>query len=92
MAIRNLAERGRLQLLYLTPEKLANSSNMVSWLKKMYDQGLFDMIAIDEAHCVSQWGHDFRDDYLKLSMIKDYFPGKSIFSEPHHFPNMYRCP
>jgi hypothetical protein len=42
--------------------------------------GQFALIAVDEAHCVSQWGHDFRNDYLKLKYLKDKFPGISIMA------------
>jgi ATP-dependent DNA helicase RecQ len=60
---------GRLDLLYLAPERL-NLAGTLELLAAL-DIALF---AIDEAHCVSQWGHDFRADYLTLSMLAERFP------------------
>ena len=60
---------GELDLLYVAPERLL--SNRMVELMASADLALF---AIDEAHCVSQWGHDFRPEYRKLSMLVDYFP------------------
>ena len=62
-------QRGELDLLYVAPERLLLPS-FLSLLKNS-DIALF---AIDEAHCVSQWGHDFRPDYANLAILKDYFP------------------
>ena len=61
---------GELDLLYIAPERLTQSRNLA--LLKQCQIALF---AIDEAHCVSQWGHDFRADYLQLSLLHEQFPG-----------------
>jgi len=61
-------------LLYVTPEKLSASTSLVSALQSVYNRGQLSMFVIDEAHCVSQWGHDFRPDYKKLSMLREKFP------------------
>lgn len=61
--------RGELDLLYIAPERL--TVERTTWLFKQIDIALF---AIDEAHCVSQWGHDFRADYLQLSLLHERFP------------------
>lgn len=61
--------RGELDLLYIAPERLTNA-RMLSILDRC-DLALF---AIDEAHCVSQWGHDFRSDYLQLDVIEERYP------------------
>jgi len=61
---------GELDLLYLAPERLA-----VPATQALLDRGRIALFAIDEAHCVSQWGHDFRPDYLGLSMIAERWPG-----------------
>ncbi|WP_433078083.1 DNA helicase RecQ [Dactylosporangium sp. CA-052675] len=60
---------GELDLLYLAPEALASQSTM-----RLLDRGKIGLFAIDEAHCVSQWGHDFRPDYLNLSMLHERWP------------------
>ncbi len=60
---------GEYDLIYMSPERLGMESTL-QWLS----QTRLALIAIDEAHCVSQWGHDFRKDYLALSDLIDYFP------------------
>jgi ATP-dependent DNA helicase RecQ len=60
---------GKIDLLYVAPERL-KQPRMLSLLQKIP----IALFAIDEAHCVSQWGHDFRADYLQLSMLADLFP------------------
>ncbi len=58
-----------LDLLYIAPERL-NSERTLSLLQRLH----INLFAIDEAHCVSQWGHDFRADYLQLSVLHERFP------------------
>ena len=60
---------GELDLLYLAPEALRSPSTLA-----LLDQGDIGLFAIDEAHCVAQWGHDFRPDYLALSMLHERWP------------------
>ncbi|MEQ1619843.1 MAG: DNA helicase RecQ [Methylococcales bacterium] len=70
--VRQIEQRvlqGDLDLLYIAPERLASERTMA--LFKRLNIALF---AIDEAHCVSQWGHDFRADYLQLSVLHEHFP------------------
>ncbi|XP_052181370.1 ATP-dependent DNA helicase Q-like 3 [Diospyros lotus] len=59
-----------LKLLYVTPELIATPGFM-SKLKKIHARGLLNLIAIDEAHCISSWGHDFRPSYRKLSSLRN---------------------
>ncbi|XP_034444312.1 Bloom syndrome protein homolog isoform X1 [Hippoglossus hippoglossus] len=62
------------KLLYVTPEKISASNKLVSTLHNLYERGLLTRFVIDEAHCVSQWGHDFRPDYKKLHELRQKFP------------------
>ena len=62
---------GRLKLLYVAPERLLQSGDRFLDFLKGIDVSLF---AIDEAHCISSWGHDFRPEYLRLSTLKTVFP------------------
>ncbi len=66
--------KGLVKLLYISPEKLL--SDMDSWSKLM---GV-SLIAIDEAHCISQWGHDFRPEYARLNEVKSRFPNVAIMA------------
>ncbi len=66
-------QRAELTLLYVAPERL-NTSRMLGHLGTLYEQGLLSLFAIDEAHCVSQWGHDFRPEYRGLSLLHEQFP------------------
>ncbi|MEV7521847.1 DNA helicase RecQ [Streptomyces sp. NPDC091371] len=60
---------GELDLLYLAPERLRTEGT-----QRLLDRGKVSLFAIDEAHCVAQWGHDFRPDYLALSMLHERWP------------------
>ncbi|KAM9377443.1 recQ-like DNA helicase BLM [Pholidichthys leucotaenia] len=62
------------KLLYVTPEKVSASNRLISALQNLYERGLLARFVIDEAHCVSQWGHDFRPDYKKLHELRQKFP------------------
>uniref|UniRef100_A0A665WDI3 ATP-dependent DNA helicase n=1 Tax=Echeneis naucrates TaxID=173247 RepID=A0A665WDI3_ECHNA len=62
------------KLLYVTPEKIAKSKLFMSRLEKAYNANLLSRIAVDEVHCCSQWGHDFRPDYKLLGILKRQFP------------------
>ena len=61
---------GELDLIYVAPERLSSAST-----RSLLQRGTLSVIAIDEAHCVSQWGHDFRPDYLTLGDLGEQFPG-----------------
>jgi len=64
---------GRLTLLYAAPERV-NTARFIAQMQSLYERGLLSLFAIDEAHCVSQWGHDFRSEYLSLSLLHERFP------------------
>ena len=65
---------GRLVLLYAAPERIL-TPRFLAMLDSLHERGLLSLVAIDEAHCVSQWGHDFREEYLGLSVFHERFPG-----------------
>ncbi|RLN78744.1 hypothetical protein BBJ28_00018307, partial [Nothophytophthora sp. Chile5] len=62
------------KLLYLTPEKIGKSAEMMELLHVLHKNDALARFVIDEAHCVSQWGHDFRPDYSQLGVLKTTFP------------------
>jgi bloom syndrome protein len=71
-----LADGGpTVRLLYVTPEKIAASNKLRDVFKSLYDHQLLARFVLDEAHCVSQWGHDFRPDYAQLKVLRDNYPG-----------------
>jgi ATP-dependent DNA helicase RecQ len=65
---------GRLILLYAAPERVL-TPRFLAMLESLHERGLLSLFAIDEAHCVSQWGHDFREEYLGLSVLHERFVG-----------------
>lgn len=67
--------KGEIKLLYIAPERLF-AEGFMGWLK----QQNISLFAIDEAHCISQWGHDFRPEYLQLSVLKREFPKVPIIA------------
>ncbi|XP_027017477.1 Bloom syndrome protein homolog isoform X3 [Tachysurus fulvidraco] len=69
-----------IKLLYATPEKVCASGRMISALKNLYERGLLARFVIDEAHCVSQWGHDFRPDYKRMHELRRKFPKVPIMA------------
>ena len=64
---------GSLVLLYAAPERIL-TPRFLAMLDSLHERGLLSLVAIDEAHCVSQWGHDFREEYLGLSQLHERFP------------------
>nr|WP_231874425.1 DNA helicase RecQ [Azoarcus sp. KH32C] len=70
---RDLIE-GRLDLLYVAPERLL-TARLLGTLDRLHRDRRIALFAIDEAHCVSQWGHDFRPEYLQLSVLPERYPG-----------------
>jgi ATP-dependent DNA helicase RecQ len=67
------AVQGAFRLLYLSPERLANPAT-IAWLRRVP----VSFFAIDEAHCISEWGHEFRPDYRQLIALREQFPDKPI--------------
>ncbi|CAL9238008.1 unnamed protein product [Arabidopsis halleri] len=68
------SENSKYKLLYVTPEKVAKSESLLRHLESLNSRSLLARFVVDEAHCVSQWGHDFRPDYQGLGVLKQKFP------------------
>ena len=73
VAIEQRLLRGEITLLYAAPERVT-SPRFLALMDSMYAQGKLSLFAIDEAHCVSQWGHDFRPEYQLLSVLHERYP------------------
>jgi bloom syndrome protein len=69
-----------IQLLYLTPEMVVKSNNMSNILTRLHKNKKLARFVIDEAHCVSQWGHDFRKDYVALGLVRQKYPNVPIMA------------
>ncbi|MFH1352888.1 MAG: DNA helicase RecQ [bacterium] len=72
-AVFDMMRRGNLKILYLSPERIV-SERFITFLKKIK----ISFIAVDEAHCVSMWGHDFRPEYRQLGQLKTHFPQTAV--------------
>ena len=66
--------RGDITLLYAAPERIT-TPRFLALLTSLFERGQLSLFAIDEAHCVSQWGHDFRPEYRAMSVLHEQFPG-----------------
>lgn len=68
------------ELLYVTPEMVSKSAQFSNAMETLYRKGKFARLVIDEAHCVSQWGHDFRPDYKTIGQVRMKFPGVPVMA------------
>jgi bloom syndrome protein len=68
------------QLLYVTPEMLSKSQAIVNAFSRLYNRGQLARLVVDEAHCVSQWGHDFRPDYKAIGDVRRQFPNLPVIA------------
>ncbi|KAI5960041.1 SGS1 [Candida pseudojiufengensis] len=76
----NLFKEGLLDIVYLSPEKVNRSSQIQKIIGNLYDNNKLARVVIDEAHCLSSWGHDFRPDYKDLCFFKEKFPNAPIMA------------
>ncbi len=67
-----------IKLLYVTPERMVKALGTRRILSDLYNNEMLARFVIDEAHCVSSWGHDFRKDYGRLGLLKEEFPETPI--------------
>ncbi|KAF9959110.1 ATP-dependent DNA helicase sgs1 [Mortierella alpina] len=76
------------KLAYMTPEMLCRSEQAQSTIRRLHNRGLLARFVIDEAHCVSQWGHDFRPDYMSLHQLKVMYPAVLLMARTATANNM----
>ena len=69
---------GHIKLLYVSPERLLSEDFITNFLPQLQQRVGISAFAIDEAHCVSEWGHDFRPEYRQLRQLRDRFPGVAM--------------
>lgn len=75
--ITTLVRNGEIKLLYLAPERLfSNQQQFINFLGSLS----YSLFAVDEAHCISQWGHDFRPEYVQLAALKKHFPNTPVIA------------
>lgn len=81
--IRNLYSHDvedKIQMLYVTPEMICNNMTLQNALRHLHDNGKFARLVVDEAHCVSQWGHDFRPEYKRIGGLRQNYPGVPLLA------------
>ena len=78
--LRAAGHSNSINLLYVTPEMVNKSEAIMEIFTHLYSKNLLARLVIDEAHCVSQWGHDFRPDYKELGRLRPKFPGLPVMA------------
>uniref|UniRef100_A0A6B2KYE2 ATP-dependent DNA helicase n=1 Tax=Arcella intermedia TaxID=1963864 RepID=A0A6B2KYE2_9EUKA len=74
------SKESKMKLLYVTPERIGKSKRFMNKLEQSYKIGRLDRIVVDEAHCCSEWGHDYRTDYKTLKVLKIKFPDVPVLA------------
>jgi len=69
-----------IKLVYVTPEMMSRSQQFNTCLKGLYRRKVLARFVVDEAHCLSQWGHDFRKDYTTLGRLRSEYPSIPIMA------------
>jgi ATP-dependent DNA helicase RecQ len=69
---------GRIHLLFVSPERLVGGGDGGGWFQNLLRESGVQTFAIDEAHCISHWGHDFRPEYRQMARLKELFPGAAV--------------
>ena len=69
-----------IKLLYSTPESVICNEETMSMIKKLHSKNLLSRFVLDEAHCISTWGHDFRPNYLRVRNLRKEYPGVPIIA------------
>lgn len=75
-----LFRQGELDLVYLSPEMINSSNQIQRIIKHLYDIGMLSKVIVDEAHCISSWGHDFRPDYKGMNFFRTNYPDIPIMA------------
>jgi superfamily II DNA helicase RecQ len=70
----------RFKLIYVTPERIGRNERFVKILTELDKRGSLQRVVVDEAHCISEWGHDFRRDYRRLKVLKEFMPSLPIMA------------